>query len=95
MTKMTLGLAALALTLLAPIAAQANSAVTDCALNVNTCVDGTNLVGKKIVSYGVNAGGASISDTNDSATSGVKTIETFQAARVPAGQGSNGSMMPF
>ena len=63
MTKFSLGLAALAFAALAPMAAMANtnSAVTDCALNVNTCVDGTNLVGKKVVTYGIQGGGSSIS----------------------------------
>ena len=63
MTKISLGLAALAFAALTPMAAMANtnSAVTDCALNVNTCVDGTNLVGRKVVTFGIQGGGSSIS----------------------------------
>lgn len=94
MTKFSLGLAALAFVLITPIAAQANG-LGNCTLDVNSCVDGTNILGKKIVTYGVNAGGSSISDTNDSASAGNKQVETFHAARVPAGEGSNGSMVPF
>lgn len=95
MTKIFFGLTALAFAALAPMAAQANTAVTDCALNVNTCVDGANLVGKKIVTYGTNGGGASISDTNDSPAAGSEKVQVFHAARIPAGEGSNGSMVPF
>ena len=95
MTKIFLGLTALAFVALTPMAAQANTAVTDCALNVNTCVDGTNLVGKKIVTYGTNAGGASISDTNSAPSAGNKSVQTYEAARIPAGQGANAQMVPF
>jgi hypothetical protein len=97
MTKFSLGLVALSFALLSPMAAQAsgNSAVTNCALNVNTCVDGASVVGKTSYSYGINAGGASISDTNNSPADGNKQSQTVMSARVPAGQGSNGTMVPF
>jgi len=76
MTKISLGLIALAFAALTPMAAQANSnsAVTDCALNVNTCVDGTNLVGKKVVTYGIQGGGSSISIDQTEKQPGAKPI---------------------
>jgi hypothetical protein len=61
MTTIFLGLRALAFAALAPMAAQANTAVTDCALKVNRCVGGTILVDKKIVTYGVQGAGSSMS----------------------------------
>ena len=76
MTKIFLGLAALAFAALTPMAALANSnsAVTDCALNVNTCVDGTNLVGKKIVTFGIQGGSSSISIDQTEKRAGAQPI---------------------
>jgi len=93
MTKFSLGLAALAFAALAPMAAQANTAVTDCALNVNTCLDGTNLVGKTVTYHGSTSGGGAISDTSEGSGSGSSTV-TYNSAREPAGQGANGAMVP-
>jgi len=76
MTKVSLGLIALAFAALTPMAAQANtnSAVTDCALNVNTCVEGANLVGKKVVTYGIQGGGSSITIDQTQKQPGAKPI---------------------
>jgi hypothetical protein len=64
-------------------------------LNSNPCLDGQNLVGKKQVSYGSNAGDSSISDTNTSPAAGNKVIQIIEPALIPAGEGSNGTMEPF
>ena len=74
MTKISIGLAALAFTFLAPMAAQANTAVTDCALNVNTCMDGTNIVGKQAKVYSLTDGGGSITSDPTIARPGEKPI---------------------
>ena len=92
MTKLFLGLSALAFVALAPMAAQAN-AVSDCALNSNTCLDGGNLIGKTVIFHGSTGGGGAISDTSEGSSSGSSTV-TYTAAREPAGQGSNGAFVP-
>ena len=60
-----LGLAALSITLMAPIAAQANNnsgANYGCSIDVINCVLGANQVGKPMVSYGLQIGNGKAED---------------------------------
>jgi hypothetical protein len=65
-TKFMLGLAALSITLIAPIAAQANNntgADYGCYNDVINCNLSTNLVGKSVVSYGLPIGNGKAEDS--------------------------------
>ena len=65
MTKLMLGLAALSITLVAPIAAQANNnsgANYGCSTDVINCVLGADQVGKPMVSYGLQIGNGKAED---------------------------------
>ncbi len=75
--------AASVLTLSSGIAlANTNSAVTDCALNTKFCVDGPNLVGTHVTSFGKDEGGTNISNDNFNAANGEKSVKTFEQSPV-------------
>ena len=102
MTKLMLGLAALSITLMAPVAAQANNnsgANYGCSTDVINCVLGANQVGKPMVSYGLQIGNGKSEDAAKDLTkmdSGNKPIvKVLEPATVLADGNSRATHLIF
>ena len=102
MTKLMLGLAALSIALIAPVAAQANNnsgANYGCSTDVINCVLGANLVGKPMISYGLQIGNGKAEDAAKDLTkmdSGSKPIiKVLRPATVLADGNSRATHLIF
>ena len=102
MTKLMIGLAVLSITLIAPIAAQANNnsgANYGCSAEVINCVLGPNQVGKPMLSYGLQIGNGKAEDAAKDLTkmdSGSKPIyKVLKPANVLADGNSRATHLNF